>query len=63
MTQTHQQPDDLLAIALRRWFDDLADRGIFTTDASLVVRTWNAWLEAQTGIPALVAVGTPLQSE
>jgi signal transduction histidine kinase/CheY-like chemotaxis protein len=60
LTPIQQQPEDLLASALRRWFEDLADRGIFTTDASLVVRTWNAWLEAQTGIPAGVAVGTPL---
>ena len=43
-----------------RWFEELSDRGIFTTDASLVVSTWNPWLEAQTGFPASVAIGTPL---
>jgi PAS domain S-box-containing protein len=43
-----------------RWFEELSDRGIFTTDAALVVRTWNPWLEAQTGLPASVAVGTSL---
>src|SRR5215217_5239030 len=26
--------------------------GIFTTDASLVVQTWDPWMEAATGIPA-----------
>ena len=51
---------DLLATAMQRWFEELSDRGIFTTDASLVVRTWNPWLEAQTGVPAAVAIGTSL---
>jgi len=51
---------DLLASAMVRWFEELSDRGIFTTDASLVVSTWNPWLEAQTGFPASVAIGTPL---
>jgi len=53
-------PDSLIASALRRWFDDLSDRGIFTTDAALIVRNWNPWLEAQTGFPAAAAVGRPL---
>lgn len=52
--------DDLLAIALQRWFEELSDRGIFTTDASLTIRTWNPWLEAQTGLPATAAIGRPL---
>ena len=43
-----------------RWFEELSDRGIFTTDASLIIRTWNPWLEAQTGFPSSVAIGTPL---
>ena len=50
----------LLASASQRWFEELSDRGIFTTDADLVVRTWNPWLEAQTGIAAKDAVGRPL---
>ena len=45
---------------MQRWFEELSDRGIFTTDASLVVRTWNPWLEAQTGVPASVAIGRSL---
>ena len=53
--------DAALAVAaLQRWFEDLADRGIFTTDASLLVRAWNPWLEAQTGIQATAAIGRPL---
>ena len=46
--------------AMLRWFQDLADRGIFTTDESSAVRTWNAWLEAQTGWPADAVVGRPV---
>jgi len=55
-----RQSDELLATGLLRWFEELSDRGIFTTDRSLVVRTWNPWLAAQTGITATDAVGTPL---
>jgi len=43
-----------------RWFEELSDRGIFTTDGELVVRTWNPWLEAQTGLPSSVAIGASL---
>ncbi len=55
-----RQSDELLATGLLRWFEELSDRGIFTTDTSLVVRTWNPWLEAQTGTSAADAVGAPL---
>jgi PAS domain S-box-containing protein len=53
------QPD-LLNAAVVRWFQELADRGIFTTDADLVIRTWNRWLETQTGITATQAIGQSL---
>jgi signal transduction histidine kinase/CheY-like chemotaxis protein len=53
------KPDapDLLSAAVVRWFQELADRGIFTTDDQLCVRTWNRWLETQTGITARQAIG------
>jgi len=51
---------DLIASAMLRWFEELSDRGIFTTDGELVVRTWNPWLEAQTGLPSSVAIGASL---
>ena len=51
---------DLLASAYRRWFEELSESGIFTTDTSLVVRSWNSWLEAQTGIASGTAIGRPL---
>jgi PAS domain S-box-containing protein len=60
LRQPKPEPEDLMASALRRWFEDLSDRGIFTTDTSLEVRTWNPWLEAQTGIAAAAAIGKPL---
>jgi len=43
-----------------RWFQDLADRGVFTTDESLAVRSWNGWLEAQTGWPERTVIGKPV---
>lgn len=55
-----RQSEELLASGLRRWFEELSDRGIFTTDRSLIIRTWNPWLAAQTGIPAGEAIGSPL---
>jgi signal transduction histidine kinase/CheY-like chemotaxis protein len=53
------KPDapDLLSAAVVRWFQELADRGTFTTDDQLCVRTWNRWLETQTGITARQAIG------
>jgi signal transduction histidine kinase len=51
---------DVFTIALGRWFAELSDRGIFTTDDSLIVRTWNPWLEANTGITKDNAIGRPI---
>ena len=34
--------------------------GVFTVDAGLVVRTWDAWMETHTRIPAAEACGRPL---
>ena len=46
--------------AMLRWLDELSVGGIFTTDESLVIQTWNRWMERQTGTPASVAIGRPL---
>jgi PAS domain S-box-containing protein len=51
---------DLLAAGFRRWFDELAQQGVFTTDTDLVVRSWNRWLEDSTGHPASGVVGRRL---
>jgi PAS domain S-box-containing protein len=48
---------DPISAAFLRWFEELADCGIVTTDDTLVVRTWNPWLERQTGIAAASAAG------
>ena len=50
----------LVNAAVARWFQELSDRGIFTTGTDLVIRSWNAWLEANTGRKAAQAVGLPL---
>ena len=49
----------LAASALQRWFEDLADRGIFTTDASLVVRAWNPWVQDGLVIGRKLRIPTP----
>ena len=59
MSVEHES-EALLASGLRRWFEELSDRGIFTTDRSLTVRTWNPWLAAQTGMASGEAIGRPL---
>ena len=45
-----------------RWLDELSNQGIFTTDASLVIRSWNHWLQHHTGHAATDVVGQPLYS-
>jgi PAS domain S-box-containing protein len=32
-----------------RWLDELSTQGVFVTDTDLVIRSWNRWLERQTG--------------
>ncbi|HET7697568.1 MAG TPA: ATP-binding protein [Vicinamibacterales bacterium] len=51
---------DLLTTAMLRWFDDLTVQGILTTDAALVIRSWNRHLEEHSGIAAADAVGRRL---
>jgi PAS domain S-box-containing protein len=46
--------------AMLRWLDELSDGGIFTTDESLTIRTWNRWMEHHTGILAALVVGRSL---
>ena len=54
-------PDmDALNAAVLRWVETLAQQGIFTTDRNLVVRSWNRWLEENTGHLSADVVGRPL---
>ena len=32
-----------------RWLDEFSNQGIFTTDSSLRIQSWNSWLQKQTG--------------
>ena len=46
--------------AVLGWLDTLAAQGVMVTDAELVVRGWNGWLQAFSGRPAEEVVGRPL---
>jgi PAS domain S-box-containing protein len=51
---------DLLTTAMLRWFDDLAVQGILTTDADLIVRSWNRALQEHSGLAAADVTGRSL---
>jgi PAS domain S-box-containing protein len=51
---------DALGAAASKWFEQLDDRGVFITDDRLIVRRWNPWLAAQTGLRASDMIGRPL---
>lgn len=58
-----ETPPDALSIATLRWLEELTTQGVFTTDRELKVRSWNRWLELQTGRPAAEVLGRHLFSE
>jgi PAS domain S-box-containing protein len=60
VSTTPSTTGDFLSAAMLRWFTELAQQGVFTTDAQLVVQSWNPWLESNTGHPAAAVVGRPL---
>ncbi|HEY9838093.1 MAG TPA: PAS domain S-box protein [Vampirovibrionales bacterium] len=45
---------------LLHWVNDLADRGIFTTDADLNIQSWNHWLEIYSGLSVNRVMGRNL---
>ena len=49
-----------LDAAVLAWLDTLAVQGVMVTDADLVVRAWNEWLETHSGRRAKEVVGRPL---
>src|SRR6185436_13079378 len=51
---------DVLTAATLRWIDEFAAQGIFTTDTSLTIRSWNRWLADQTGFAAEAVIGRGL---
>lgn len=42
------------------WMQDIAPYGILSTDARLILRSWNHWLETHSGIAAEDIIGRPL---
>lgn len=46
--------------AMLEWMQDIAPYGIMTTDAQLVVRTWNNWLVTHSGFSADAVIGQSL---
>ncbi len=59
MSQNHAV-SPLSATALARWLDEYVVAGVIVTDAALVIRSWNQWMQRHTGVPASEAVGRPL---
>ncbi len=51
---------DILTPALLRWFTELSNQGIFTTDATLTIRSWNRYIGEHSGLSAGDVVGRPL---
>jgi PAS domain S-box-containing protein len=51
---------DVLAAATLRWFSDLSIQGLVTTDAGLIVRGWNRFMEDLTGHAAADVIGRGL---
>jgi PAS domain S-box-containing protein len=60
MSSSSSMAGVLLNAAMLKWLDTLAQQGIFTTDRELVIRSWNRWLEENTGHLAADVVGRPL---
>ncbi len=51
---------DLFSLAILNWIDKIADQGIFATDTELIIRSWNLWLERQTGKLSKEMIGKKL---
>ena len=60
MTDPTTARADLLTTAMLRWFTELSNQGIFTTDGALVIRSWNKYLEDHSGLSAADVVGRGL---
>lgn len=51
------------ADAVLGWFEDIAPYGIFTTDSSFRIQSWNQWLAVRSGHTAQQLVGKTLTAE
>jgi hypothetical protein len=57
-----ERSDDIATVesAMLEWAQNHGDRGVFTTDTSLRIRSWNSWLATATGLSPAKAIGQPL---
>ena len=57
-----KRPDDIATVesAMLEWAQNHGDRGVFTTDTSLRIKSWNSWLGVATGLSPATAIGQPL---
>jgi PAS domain S-box-containing protein len=46
--------------AMLEWAQNHGDRGVFTTDTDLQIKSWNLWLADATGVTPGEAIGQPL---
>jgi PAS domain S-box-containing protein len=53
-------PDYTVEAAMLEWAQNHGDRGLYTTDTELQVKSWNSWLTAATGVTPADAIGQPL---
>ena len=49
-----------MQMATLRWLDEFSNQGIFTTDTSLRIQTWNQWLQRHTGRESEAVTGQML---
>jgi signal transduction histidine kinase/ActR/RegA family two-component response regulator len=53
---------DAVDAAVGRWSREFGNQGVFTTDARLIITSWNRWLERHSGIAAGDVIGQSLAS-
>lgn len=59
---TLRSPPEQQHVPILPWFNDFFDQGIFITDEDLKIRSWNHWLEANSGFGASEVMGQSLRS-
>jgi PAS domain S-box-containing protein len=57
MSESTAGASALLNAAMLRWFDELSNQGIFTTDTTLAIRSWNRWMERHSEMAAQDVIG------
>lgn len=60
MMHTSPHEETLFSAALLRWVNDLAGHGVLITDADLIIRFWNRWMEERSEQSAAEVIGRHL---